>query len=156
MIYVNGRRCLDASCTSISSFNFEGIKTAAYCKKHAVDGMVNVNPNSRCSHLSCTNRPMWGLLTAAAATACSRHKNEVLGIPVINFKAMCKEPGCGKVSRWGLNGQQPTHCRDHGPLQDELVCTIGMACSKGRRHSKSDRAVWGSSTQVKTGCVLNY
>ncbi|CAM9727029.1 unnamed protein product [Laminaria digitata] len=52
--------------------------------------------------------------------SCARHKSHLSGNPGINFRIMCKSPGCARLSRWGLDGKQPTHCPDHGPLYDEF------------------------------------
>ncbi|CAN0479868.1 unnamed protein product, partial [Scytosiphon promiscuus] len=118
------KRCLHDSCAKGPSFNVEGSKMAAYCKQHADQGMVNVS-SKRCSHSLCTRQPTWGLLIDSAA------KGDILGSPVINFKQRCKAKDCMSVSRWGLNGLQPTHCRNHGPLEVGLVCTVGRArCNK--------------------------
>ena len=48
---------------------------------------------------------------------CGYHKSDILGSPVINFRARCKLAGCGKISSWGQGGKQLTHCPDHGPLE---------------------------------------
>ncbi|CAN0355067.1 unnamed protein product [Laminaria digitata] len=52
--------CSHHSCKRRPSFNAEGIKPAAYCKQHAVAGMVDVL-NKRCLHDSCTNRAGYGM-----------------------------------------------------------------------------------------------
>ncbi|CAN0303730.1 unnamed protein product [Laminaria digitata] len=153
MVNVHNRRCSRGSCTRQPSFNVEGMKTAAYCKQHAGAGMGNVH-GRRCVHVSCTKWPAWGVLTDGAATACPGHKSNLFGGPVINFKAMCKVVGCRNVSRWGLDGKQPTHCRDHGPLMDGLMCTIGTAGNKGTCPSPSYGAVRGPSVHFKTECLF--
>ncbi|CAN0535350.1 unnamed protein product, partial [Scytosiphon promiscuus] len=106
------RRCSHDVCTKTPCFNVEGRTAAKYCKQHAVDGMVDIK-SKRCTHNSCLKFPGWGLLTETAPTACLLHKCDISGSPVINFWARCKVTSCKKVTRWGLDGTQPTHCRDH-------------------------------------------
>ncbi|CAN0157362.1 unnamed protein product [Laminaria digitata] len=115
--------------------------------------MVDVRTR-RCAHASCVRHTSWGLLTNGAATACSRHRSHLSGGLVINFKAICKVSGCGRESRWGLAGKQPTHCHDHGPLDDALVCIVGAASVKTKRLSPSYHAVRGPSFHVKAECMF--
>ena len=135
-----GYRCSHDSCTRQASFNVEGSKKAAYCKQHAKDGMVDVR-HKRCSHDSCTRHPLWGVLADGVATVCAYHKSDLLDGPVINFAVSCKAVGCGKSSKWGLGGKQPTHCPDHGPLEEGLVRTVGTARSKGVSGRSSSRGL---------------
>ena len=164
---VLSRSCFHASCTRRASFNFEDNKTAAYCKQHAKEGMVNaltkrcsqafcLTPATcnvegskvvanckhhapeemvcvhgrRCSHDACTRHRVQSIVADGTATVCARHGNDLLRSPVINFKVDCKVPGCRKGSSWGIHGQQPTHCRDHGPLTEGLAQILGMQDSK--------------------------
>ena len=168
MVDVCTRRCSYDSCTRQPNFNVEGSKTPKYCKEHAVDGTVNVldrgssaaedgmvgvDPTTkRCSHHSCTRRAVFGMLTDCLATVCFRHKSDILVGPIINFRATCKAVGCCKLSRWGLDGKQPTHCPDHGLLQDGLVCTLPTARKKSSGLSQSHHAVPRPSVHVKTEC----
>ncbi|CAM9537695.1 unnamed protein product [Laminaria digitata] len=153
MVNVIGKRCSHDSCNRPPYFTVEGSKTAAYCKQHAQGGMVDV-VNKHCSHASCYMAPRWGGLADRAAIKCSRHKGDILGGPVINFRALCKVAGCGIVSRWGLDGKQPTHCRDHGPLEDGLVCIFGTTV--GRRGSRipSYGPVKGQYSHAKPECTF--
>ena len=149
MVDVISQRCSHDTCTRGPYFNVEGSKKGAYCSRHAETGMVDVR-NKRCSHSSCLKRPSWGVLTDGTATTCGLHKS-LLGSPVVNFEATCKVVCCKKKSRWGVHGKQPTHCLDHGPLQEGLVRTVGMDRTKGgysRRPSYG--AVRARSFQIKT------
>ncbi|CAN0482412.1 unnamed protein product, partial [Scytosiphon promiscuus] len=69
-----------------------------------------------CADDSCTRQASWGSLAVGAGTACADHKDDIVDGPVVNFKARCKVGGCSKISAWGVSGQQPSHCRYHGPL----------------------------------------
>lgn len=152
MVNVSRRRCSHDSCTKHPIFNMEGNKTAVYCGTHAKDGMVEVSLSRRCSNITCARRPTWGLLTDGTASVCSYHMGDVLGDPVINFEARCKVAGCRKVSWWGLKGNPPTHCGDHGPVQDGLVCTVKAARRKRSCPSPSYHNKRRASSHLKVEC----
>ena len=155
MVDVVSRRCAHDRCAKIATFNIEGRNRPAYCKQHAEDGMIDVRCKS-CLHIACTRRARWGLLADGAATACVHHKNNIMGLPVIHFTAICKVTGCGKLARWGLGGKQPSHCHQHGPLEDGLVCTVtvGMARPKRAPPSPPYRVLRDSSVRIKTECLF--
>ncbi|CAM9275541.1 unnamed protein product [Laminaria digitata] len=115
--------------------------------------MVNTS-RKRCSHDSCIKSPAWGALSDVAATACTDHKSDILRRPVINFSARCMVAGCRKVSRWGLDGEHPSHCRYHGPQKGGLVCTVGAARSEKNGRNSSYSAVKGPSCRVKAECAF--
>ena len=149
MVDVVTKRCSHDSCTRAPCFNLEGSKKGAYCSQHAKIGMVDVR-NKRCSHKSCLRRPSWGVVTDGTATTCGRHKGDLLGSQAVNFESACKVARCKKRSRWGLDGKQPTHCPDHGPLQEGLVCTVWTDRAQGGHSRKpSYRPVGAPSFRVK-------
>ena len=148
MVDVHHRRCSRNLCTRIPHFNVKGMK-AAYCKQHAVDGMVNVR-SKLCSHTSCTRHPVWGLVTDCTPVVCSDHRSDIIGGPVIHFRRMCKREGCRKYSRWGPHGQQPTHCHNHGPVEDSLVSISTTSTSKGSCDSLPCTDVLGPLFHIKT------
>ena len=191
MVDVVSKRCSYGSCTKRSSFNFAGSKKPAYCEQHATDGMVNVrrsrfpydsckrkpsldaegseaaaygqnhtddamvNANvRRCTHDSYRKRSGWGVLADGEATACVRHKGEIVGSPMINFGVECNLADYQNVSRWGFDGVQPSHCRDHGPLKGGLVCTVGRARSKNGDRDPSYCEKRGPSFHVKCECLF--
>lgn len=131
MVNVCARRCLYDSCMRRPTLNHKGTSTAALCKEHAEEGMVDVT-SRRCSHESCTKWPSWGVLTNGVATVCPLHKSDIMDAYAVNFRAGCKVVGCYKRSRWRPSGKQPTHCVEHGPLNDGLVCAVFTTRSKGR------------------------
>ncbi|CAM9932874.1 unnamed protein product, partial [Laminaria digitata] len=114
---------------------------------------VNVS-RRRCSHDACTRTPSWGLPTDGAATVCARHRSDGLGGDLINFRARCQVVGCGRVSRWGLHGQQPTHCPHHGPSKDGLVRTVRTPARKRARSNPSSRPATPPPLNVKTECFF--
>lgn len=152
MVNVYHKRCSYASCSSYPSYNVASSKTAAYCKLHAADGMLDVRSRRSCLHTSCILRPAWGALTDSVATACTHHKGDIVGCPVVNFRARCKVAGCVKASRWGLHGRQPTHCGEHGPLQNELSCTMGASLSTRSDRSPPCHPERRPAAQFKTEC----
>ena len=150
--HVRRKLCSYDSCSTRPSFNFEGKKTAVYCKKHAEDTMVNIQLPKRCSHSSCTRQAAWGLTSDRTADVCSHHKSDIVGGPVIHFRAVCKAEGCSKRSWWGPYGEQPTHCHDHGPLKTGLVCISDIVHAKGSYASPSSHDVPGPLVDVKPEC----
>ena len=152
MVDVRCKRCAYDSCNTRPSFNYEGRKPAVYCKQHALGRMVNVLLPRRCSHISCSRYPVWGLATDGTPVVCSHHKSDIMGGPFIYFRATCKTVGCRKESRWGPSGQQPTHCHVHAPLVDSLVCIVATGSSKESCASPPCNAVLGPSVRIKPEC----
>ncbi|CAN0479282.1 unnamed protein product [Laminaria digitata] len=148
MVDVCTRRCSYDSCSFCPSFNVVGSKKPEYCKQHAENGMVDVR-RKRCAHDSCMGWPRWGLVSEGSASACASHRSDLPAGRVIDFKAPCKGAGCQKMSRWGLEGKQPTHCPDHSHLKDGLVRTVGKGRGKMVSGSPSYHAVRGHSSRVK-------
>lgn len=143
--------CSHGSCHRQPSFGVVGSKRPAYCKQHADTCMLNV-VSKRCSHDSCTMITQWGVLNVVSPTVCAQHKSDLPAGPMISFNARCKVAGCRKVSRWGLDGKQPTHCPDHGRLKDGLVRTVGADFSKTKYCSSFYGALRGAASHVKTEC----
>ena len=150
MVTLGRGLCRHDPCKTKASFNDEGSKTAAFCKQHAENGMVNVL-DRRCAHGSCNRVPRWGVSTDGAATVCDYHKSDILSGYVINFTAQCQVAGCGQLSRWGIRDKQPTHCSNHGFAEDGLVCIIQPTRGK-RCRSPPPSAVRDPSFRVKTEC----
>ena len=154
MVDVRHKICLHSSCTAQPRFNVVGSKRAAFCKQHAENGMVKVGRKT-CVHRFCTRPPTWGMLFDEDATACSRHTVVDPGGLVINFAAVCKVGGCSRTAKWGPYGKQPTHCPDHGPLTDGLVCTIGIGrVKRSTCPSPSQRPENGTSIDIKSECAF--
>ena len=151
MINVRSRRCVHESCSKRPSYNTEGGTTGIYCRKHATEGMVDVR-HMLCSHEACKKKPNWGISTASKPTVCVDHKNDVVAGHVVNFQSMCKVADCREVSRWGVCGQQPTHCLEHGPLEAGLVCIVVATRGSGTQTSSifSNSALTSPACRVKT------
>ena len=75
MVVVVSRRCAHDFCATRPTYNVQGSKTAAYCKPHAVDGMVDV-VNKRCSHDSCGRRPTFNVEGSRTAVYCKQHATD--------------------------------------------------------------------------------
>ncbi|CAN0418819.1 unnamed protein product, partial [Laminaria digitata] len=56
-------------------FNFEGSKTAVYCKQHAEDGMMVVN-TKLCLYDSCNKRPSFSFEGIRPAVYCKQHAED--------------------------------------------------------------------------------
>lgn len=152
MINVRDKRWSHDTCSKLPCFNIAGSKERIYCMQHAEAGMVNVNQRKRCSEDACKKRPSWGLLAGGAATACAGHEEKIVDGPAVNFKAECAEAGCRAYSTWGYGGQQPSHCREHGPMKDGLVYSVRIDSSKCIPRVASYAALQVASFQVKAEC----
>ncbi|CAN0020330.1 unnamed protein product [Ectocarpus sp. 6 AP-2014] len=138
MVDVAHKRCAEAGCTQQPTFNNQGSKTAMFCKQHAEEGMVDVL-NKCCSHgEGCTSRPGWGYWADGKASVCAKHKGDLTEGFAISFTQRCTVAGvkgCRAVARWGVEGEQPTHCEKHGvPRAGEGFVRVP---SSGRRTSAS-------------------
>ena len=153
MVNVRGRLCLHDGCPRQPKFDVEGTRLPAYCRQHAKEGMVNVR-TIRCSHTSCTKYAAWGALVDGTRTVCGLHKGDIKDGEIICFGKRCKVAGCVKVSRWGLEGKQPTHCLDHGPLVEGFIHTLGRGRRKEVIRNSSSTVARVSSVPVKTECTF--
>ena len=94
-------------------------------------------------------------MTDGSATTCGRHKADLLGSPVVDFEATCNVACCKKKALWGIDGQQPSHCLDHGPLQEGLTRTVGTDRIQRISYRRSlYRAVKGPSVRIKDEKLL--
>ena len=146
------RRFSHDSCAKPTTFIVQGIKPTVYCKTHAADGLVGVKRPRRCSNISCARQPAWCLLTDDTASVYPSDMSYILGGPAVNLRAKFNAAGCWKLSIAGLRGEQPTHCRDHGPVEDGLVCTDGSARRKISSPRPSSHSAMGSSFHVRAEC----
>ena len=69
------RHCCHGLCKRRPSFNVEGSITAAYCRQHAKDGMINVCIG-RCSYDSCTKVPSFNVEGSKKAIYCKQHAQD--------------------------------------------------------------------------------
>ncbi|CAM9647599.1 unnamed protein product [Laminaria digitata] len=106
-----------------------------YCKLHAEDGVDNFctkrSPNDSCTVVGAS----WRAEPDDVPTVCARLKREILDDPVtsVSVEALCEASGCLKRSRWGIHGEQRTHCLDHALLEEGVVARtadVDMACTK--------------------------
>ncbi|CAN0337477.1 unnamed protein product [Scytosiphon promiscuus] len=149
MVKVRGRSCLHDACMTTPNFNAKGRKTGLYCRQHSEEGMVDIY-GRQCSHGSCPRASTWGVATDVAPTVCALHKTDVVGDDVINFKSACKVVRCTKVSRYGLCGEQPTHCAEHGPLEGGLARTVHSIGKKRAPSCVSNSDTASHPSRVKT------
>ena len=122
MVNIRKRSCSHVFCAKKPCFKTNGSPAALYCRQHANDGMVRIGTRV-CLHERCSKQPAWSVPSDRTPFACSSHVGDIVGGPVINFRPRCRVVDCRNLTRWGLDGKQPTHCSDHGPLTDGFVCT---------------------------------
>ncbi|CAM9185563.1 unnamed protein product [Sphacelaria rigidula] len=109
-----GRRCYEENCGKYPSFGVEGTKTAIFCSKHAVDGMVDVK-SKRCSQEGCRTYPAYGWKGSTKAEYCARHADKGM----INVKSkMCLNEDCRTQASHGWAGSSPRaeFCAKHAEL----------------------------------------
>ena len=138
MINVRSKRCSRESCMTRPNFNVEGSKIPVYCKEHAQNGMVNVC--SRGYLLAGSVRGAAGSSPTNAAAVCAQYTSNLLDDSVTNLDALCAVTDCRKRPQWGLDGTPPTHCLEHGPLEEGVADTLGMDRSKGAILTSASRA----------------
>ncbi|CAM9326135.1 unnamed protein product, partial [Laminaria digitata] len=68
-------RCSNHFCKTRASYSAQGSKRAAYCKKHAEDGMVNVQ-YKRCSRDTCTRKGSVNVEGSKTAAYCRHHDKD--------------------------------------------------------------------------------
>lgn len=102
--------CSHVLCAKYPTFSIEGIKPVVYCEQHTEDSRVDVCSKNY-SHDSYSTGPARGVLTNAADTARTRHKNGILDGSVVNPCSLFSEVvGWRKQSRSDLDGKQPVLC----------------------------------------------
>ncbi|CAM9151373.1 unnamed protein product, partial [Laminaria digitata] len=74
MVNVVTKRCARDPCAEWPSFNFEGQKTPAFCKKHSEDGMVNVFHS--CARGCCETAPNINFHGSKRPAFCKRHAED--------------------------------------------------------------------------------
>ena len=116
MINVRSKRCSHYLCTKHPSFNVGGSRTAAFCKTHAQDGMVDVL-RKRCSHDFCTMKPSFCMEGSRTALYCIQHAGDHM-VDVVNKRR--SHNSCTKFPSFNVEGKkyrgilQETRSKRHG------------------------------------------
>ena len=115
--------CLHYSCTRQPNFNFEGIQKEAYCRQHAVDGMVDVR-QGRCSRDSCHKPPAFNFEGSKAA-CCGQHAED--GMVHVRTER-CAQKACTKAPSYNFKGStMRMYCKQHA--EDGMVNVRYRLCS---------------------------
>ena len=110
------RYCKAIDCTKRSSYGLPDDKTATYCKKHALEGMIDIK-NKRCKAIDCTTRPSYGLPDDKKATYCKSHALEGM-IDIVSKR--CLDPDCTTKPSYGLpDDKKATYCKSHA--SDDMI-----------------------------------
>ena len=131
----------------VSTARSKGSKTAAYCRLHAKDGMVDVR-SRHCLHDSCKTFPSFNVEGSKTAIYCKRHAE--VGMVNIHTKR-CSHDGCTRQALWGLlSGGAGTACTEHkSDILDAPVINFRAPCQvPGCRISST----WGPSGQQPSHC----
>ncbi|CAM9932474.1 unnamed protein product [Laminaria digitata] len=129
------KHCSHESCTTYANYRFEGDNNAKKtCKKHAEDGMVNVN-GKRCLHDSCTKRSNFNFEGKKKAY-CKQHAEDGM-VNVVSQR--CLHDSCTKRPSFNFKGRKKAYCKLHA--EDGMISIVFA-----RRSSNSN----GSCTVVGT------
>jgi EsV-1-7 cysteine-rich motif len=125
MIDVVNRKCSAEGCMTQPIFNFQGETTGLYCLIHKHEGMIDV-VNRKCSAGGCMKQPTFNFRGETIGLYCLLHKHEGM-IDVVNRK--CSSNCCDAQARYGLIGNEPSHCAVHANKRIEIFrpnrrCTI--------------------------------
>ena len=114
------RRCHYSQCDAGASYKFEGdSKSPAYCRQHALDGMVDVH-NKRCAHDSCRKHPNFNVEGSKRPAYCKQHA----GNAMVNVrKRRCSRGSCKKIPNFNFVGRKvPVYCKQHA--EDGMVLSL--------------------------------
>ena len=157
MINVGSKRCSHYLCTKHPSFNVEGSRTAAFCKSHAHDGMVDV-PRKRCSHDFCTMKPSFCMEGSRTALYCIQHAGDHM-VDVVNKRR--SHNSCTKFTSFNVEGKklrgilQETRSKRHGkrPYQAFInyfpESSAWTGCTTQRRDIRKHHAQYRLDGQVE-------
>ena len=93
-----------------ASYNLEGRKRPAYCKRHVVDGTINVR-QKRCSQESCTMNHSLNVEGSKIPKYCKKHADD--GMVYVHNKR-CSHDSCTKSPSFTVEGfRTPKYCKKH-------------------------------------------
>ena len=136
------RTCAHDNCARLPKFNREGSKTAAYCKQHAEDGMVDVC-HKRCSHDSCTKHPVFNVEGSKVAVYCKQHAGDGM-VNVLSRR--CLHELCTRRPSFMTKGSKTaTYCKQHA--EKGMVDVLTKRCS----HETCEKTPLFNFEGIKTG-----
>ena len=103
-------KCKFEGCNIIPSFNFQGEKTRAYCRKHKQEGMINIR-TTKCKFKGCDIISSFNFEEEKTPLYCFLHKKEGM----INIKnKKCKFEGCNTLASFNFEDEKrPSYCCEH-------------------------------------------
>lgn len=105
-------QCLREGCQKYRSFGEEGTKCGVYCRRHALNGMVNVM-SKRCARKGCNKGPSYGVEGSKRTVFCVLHAEAGM-VNVVSKR--CNWDDCGKFASFGWesnNNRVATYCSPH-------------------------------------------
>lgn len=123
-MYITGTCGVHVFCTRQSNFSVEGINTAAYCKQHAADGMVDVQCRLF-AHMHPALGNQASMSRAVIQQSCWKQHNEDNMAHVRSRR--CSHDSCWTQARSNFEGSRPALCRKQH-AEDGIVDTAGMRC----------------------------
>jgi len=117
--------CKYPNCKTWPNFNFEGEKSRIYCKKHKLEGMINIT-NKRCGERGCKLQPSYNFPGEKLRIYCLNHKKE--GMIDVNHKT-CKENKCKKRPSYNFPGEKPgLYCAKH--MKEGMINVLDKSCKE--------------------------
>lgn len=112
MVLIDSKNCKFASCHKRASYNTPDSKTAKYCQKHALNGMVNIHKNKRtCIEKDCKKWAGFNMPNKKSGLYCQTHAKPLM---IDVTKKRCTDiSGCSTRAWYGSPGMKPTHCAVH-------------------------------------------
>ena len=148
---IRGKRCVHITCTKRPSFNVENnvesSRTAAYCKQHAQDGMVDAI-NIRCSHRFCTTMASFNIDGFKRPAYCKRHAEEGM-VNVVSRR--CSHNSGTRAPSWGVptDFRASLRVRHKGDLQGGQLIHFEAVCQEA---FCGKRSRWGIRGKKPTHC----
>ena len=113
--------CSQEGCLVKPSFNIKGSKTAKYCQKHKLEGMINITKKI-CQYDNCELNALFDI-KGGKGKYCATHKTaDMIDI----FHQYCKEEGCTTRPSYGLQKGKPEFCATH--KTDGMVNVVSKCC----------------------------
>ena len=117
------KKCIEQNCNTLPIFNYQNEKVGLYCKKHALDGMVDVK-NNKCLKINCTTQPIFNYPDQIIGLYCKKHALD--GMVDVKHKN-CIEIGCVKRSCFNYFGEpNGLYCREHS--LDGMINVVDKKC----------------------------
>ena len=122
------RNCKYINCTvKRPNFNYPNMLTPIYCKKHLLDGMVDIRSNL-CNIVDCKKRATFGYESDHIKVVCSIHK-ELNMIDLNNkHKSRCLYDKCNMIAKYNYEQyDKGIFCEIH--KKDTMINVVKLMCA---------------------------